>query len=119
VCGDDGCGGSSCGTCPDGQQCDGAGKCICSPVGPDLIVLPICGGICVDTNTDPTNCGGCGNTCPVWDSGQVGCNDGTCCNLGGANQPCRNDDDCCPSTDGPGTAVTCFNGRCVESGNPG
>lgn len=40
----------------------------------------VCGGACVDTDTNAAHCGGCGNACP---DGQA-CVDGTCCPSGQA-----------------------------------
>jgi hypothetical protein len=36
-----------------------------------------CGGACVDTTSDPLNCGGCTNACPVVDGG-ASCLDSQC-----------------------------------------
>ena len=52
----------------DGRQlagCAGAGE-LC------------CAGACVDTNSDPLNCGQCGTVCPVGDCEIATCNAGTC-----------------------------------------
>ncbi|HJL33814.1 MAG TPA: MopE-related protein [Polyangiaceae bacterium LLY-WYZ-15_(1-7)] len=38
-----------------------------------------CGGVCADTDTDPNNCGFCGNVCPIGDA----CVAGTCTPGGG------------------------------------
>lgn len=101
--------------CPAGQQCDGTGKCFCSPTGPNQIVLANCSGICVDTNIDSNNCGGCGNTCPVRGSGQIGCNGGTCCSAW--SQPCSSTADCCPCVDGGGInrCICGGGGTCIET----
>jgi len=49
--------------------------------------MTLCGTSCVDTSTDPTNCGTCGKTCNWW----MACNNGTCGCPGGytsCNQSC-------------------------------
>lgn len=53
--------------CPGGQICQ-SGACQC-PAGTQN-----CAGECVDTNTDPANCGFCGNQCP---GGEI-CSAGAC-----------------------------------------
>ncbi len=63
------CGG--CGApCPEGQLCNGAGRCATSCLASESL----CGGLCTDTLTDRENCGACagdgGMTCP---QGQI-CN---------------------------------------------
>ncbi len=55
--------------CPGGQVCE-AGTCSC-PTG------RMCGDTCVDTDSDPLNCGGCGMACGVGE----GCVEGSCCGL--------------------------------------
>lgn len=47
------------GTCttPAGGECNESADCVCLPGRRD------CGGTCVDTSTDVTNCGACGNRC--------------------------------------------------------
>ena len=69
VCGDDGCGGI-CGTCSGDTTCNASGRCVCSGG------LTNCSSSCVNTNTDPSNCGGCGVTCgadEVCDAGSCEC----------------------------------------------
>lgn len=66
-CGDDGCGGS-CGICDVTYVCDASGTCIC---GFGLIE---CDSTCVDTSTDPNNCGECSTACSPSES----CVDGSC-----------------------------------------
>jgi hypothetical protein len=52
--------------CRDDQQCL-AGACTCRPG------LLECGGVCVDPDSDPANCGGCGKSC-----GTGACGGGVC-----------------------------------------
>jgi len=62
-----GTGGRACAACTGGQKCDtSSGQCIC-PSGQTL-----CGGTCVNEQTDPANCGACGVACPI------SCNSGSC-----------------------------------------
>ena len=56
TCGTDGCGGS-CGVCPASAVCGGS-TCACAPT------LTSCPSGCVNVDSDPTNCGGCGKSCP-------------------------------------------------------
>ena len=87
-CGDDGCGGS-CGSCGDGQTCDG-GTCVGGGGGGDRCAGPV--GIC---DADPTPCGhsATGETCGCELSveGNNFCSDGA--------NPCPNVVEC-TSTDG-------------------
>jgi hypothetical protein len=134
--------------CPAGQDCVGA-RCQ-APCGPceelvnnvcvlkDLAKDTVCNGLCVDTQSDPNNCGGCGTVCP---SG-VTCTNGNCdlCPPVGsvsfttcpANDPsghfiafcCRQDivPVCCPSSSGTsygaccGIDSTCCDGACCPAG---
>jgi Cys-rich repeat protein len=79
------------GHCPSGQVCRSVGNtsaCVpgcnddarCGGGGPDGGVpgaMKCCGGQCLDTSSDPNNCGGCGNACPVASSSAL-CLAGTC-----------------------------------------
>ena len=83
--------------CPLGQQCDpGTGKCACTTPG-----LTLCGGECVDTQTDERHCTICDAPCP----GTTVCVGGRClAPLGGA---CGADRSCAE-----GTCAT--NGICCQ-----
>jgi hypothetical protein len=124
---DNGCGDM---TCDNGQTLD-IDSCTCVSSGGGGCVSPLtnCGDSqnlnCVDTSSDPQNCGSCGNAC---DSGS--CTDSTCVETGGANDPCQqeaglftcggqcvdltSDDDNCGDC---GVACddnqTCVNGFCI------
>jgi hypothetical protein len=63
------------GTCDDNDVC-------CSP--PNVV----CDGTCADTQTDPNNCGACGNVCPT----NATCTGGTC--LCGPTTACPAGNDC-------------------------
>ena len=104
VCQGKSCGGFNCGACSDATgKCDVAsGRCVdecvlenkCS--GEPLTnalgysrscgqggTVTQCGGRCIDTGSDPVNCGGCGAQCPA-STGQV-CSAGVCaCPQGGS-----------------------------------
>jgi len=70
--------------------CGGAGQPCCSGT-------VLCGGVCVDTSTDPHNCGGCGHRCQI----NAICTNGACgCVIPG----CANSEaTCCPT----GTSCAC------------
>ncbi|MFK7987845.1 MAG: hypothetical protein AB8I08_17640 [Sandaracinaceae bacterium] len=98
------------GSTPDGSTPDGGG-----PTGCDLGQTD-CSGLCVRTDIDRTNCGGCGVVCPA---GEV-CDDGTC--RGGCLSPrviCDDgcvdpgsDPDHCGGCDQPCPSGVCFSGMC-------
>jgi Stigma-specific protein, Stig1 len=91
------------GTATCGTNCQWEGPCTCSD--PSYAVCGQNPGQCVDTNTDPNNCGACGNQCS---GGQVCC-DGFCatCPTGGI---CNGGGGCvCPE----GTAE-CTPGQCQD-----
>jgi hypothetical protein len=88
--------------CAEGQVCS-AGQC-CPINTPDN-----CSGSCVNTQTDPNNCGGCGIPCAE-SGGTAGCINGQCC----ANpcEPLASDLQavCCPD------GYECTNGSCCPAG---
>jgi hypothetical protein len=89
-----------------------------------------CNGLCVDLQTDPKNCGSCGEGCPVYPHADS-CSDGKCgftckvdyadCNQNNADgcEVCiRNNHDNCGSCGHSCNGVTCIDGVC-RSGSPG
>ena len=92
--------------------------------------LTDCGGTCVDTDSDITNCGGCGNVCPAPVGGSATCIMGACgtdcgdlTDCGGVCLDLENDvDNCgacgnvCPDPSG-GSAV-CSAGTCGNDCGP-
>jgi len=51
------------------------------PIPPELRCpggLSRCGGGCIDTRTDPANCGACGKACPSYPDANSTCTGGTC-----------------------------------------
>lgn len=89
--------------------------------GPDCGALTACGGVCVDTTSDPAHCGGCaGHACPIGASctasecrcpdGQTPCN-GACVDLQSSADHCG----VCGHACGLGT---CQAGGCVCEGSP-
>ena len=83
-----GAGGTVCKTCPSGTSCVG-GVCTCGAGGPCGAGQTCCAGVCVTTQTDDTNCGGCGNSCPAGEA----CSGGNCgC---GSSATCTSGDTCC------------------------
>ncbi len=96
-----------------------------------------CAGICVNTQTNVSNCGSCGNACPIAPNATPSCAGGNCslvCNAGYGDCNINSVDGCeasvlsdvnncgacgniCP-TPANGTR-TCTNGTCGVSCNPG
>lgn len=73
----DGCGGictGASGSCPAGASCNSQGVCECTGAGQSLCYDASYNTLCLDTASDPNNCGTCNNKCP---SG-VTCTDGSC-----------------------------------------
>lgn len=83
-CGDDGCGGS-CGSCTEGLVCAATGQCSC-----DEGALECGEGVCVDSQTDPDNCGGCGMVCGADEA----CVEGECACLRSCGDRECGDDGC-------------------------
>ena len=103
--------GQSCGApgqvCCNGFVCQG-NTCVC-PVGQTH-----CGGSCVNTQTDPSNCGACGNVCPVLTGAHnPSCSSGVCALICDAGWADCNDDasDGCETT--LGTPTDCL--QCGDS----
>jgi hypothetical protein len=99
--------------CPPGLVCQNS-QCVC----PSGLGLKLCGGQCVDLNTDPMNCGTCQNQCPVLAT----CVNGKCICNDPKNSICNNR---CVSLDSdtsncgkcgvecPGSAASCISGTCL------
>jgi hypothetical protein len=102
VCIDGACGsvpdpdliGQPCGR--DDRVCGANGVCACPPERPTT-----CRRTCVDTASDPDNCGACGNRCPRSGHGTATCTGGACgitCDVGFAlcgERCCADDRECC------------------------
>jgi hypothetical protein len=114
---------NNCGGCF--QECDQAATCdqgacvwssctVADNSGPCLISPGVhgtcCGGTCkaIDTKTDPANCGGCGNVCPI---GSI-CNNG-CTAPDGGFATCMTDGGCPPGDIcNPGSQQSCLPTTC-------
>jgi hypothetical protein len=113
------CGGTC---CPCGAQCGPNGCVEPCPGGPFGYCVTseapdCCSGWCVDTISDPNNCGTCGNscsevcclgTCVFTSSDQYNC--GGCGNKCGANQYCEYGECTCPD------GQECDNNVCIPGG---
>lgn len=86
-------------TCPDSAPlCGPTGQKTCCPNS-------CCNGACIDTQTNPTNCGSCGNACP---KGQV-------CSLGHCKLSCPNGTARCGTTEKQVCCDgTCCNNACIN-----
>ncbi len=101
------------------------GSCAC---GEDLV---LCDGACVDTDADPSNCGGCGTSCPgemICEAGACGCPagtslcDGACidttsdlANCGGCGNMCGRRQVCSDSACACAEGLTLCGGECVDT----
>lgn len=73
------------------RQCDTGNTWRCIGCGDDLVE---CSGQCVDTESDPNNCGGCaGSGGEVCETGES-CRDGLCCTPCGPVECCTADQYC-------------------------
>jgi hypothetical protein len=90
---------SPCGTCPQDTFCGSGGMCMCNNTE-----LTLCNGACVNLQTNPNNCGGCGvDSCATT---FMGCSAGQC--VCTANTP--NGNSCMRPGQVPGV---CWGGVCV------
>jgi hypothetical protein len=89
--------------CPLGKQCSPSGSCVdgCVPAAPNCGTDQCCSNLCIDVNTDLSNCGACGRACSSTHVTTPGCNNKLCapsCAAGWAdcNHPVApNSDDGC------------------------
>lgn len=65
--------------CTGGKSCSPSGVCVesCNPPGKPCATGDCCNGLCVDTQNDPLECGGCGTAC-VTTNGTPKCAAGAC-----------------------------------------
>jgi len=94
-----------------------------SPELPDPCApLTTCGGVCVDTQTNPQHCGGC-NACPTKECSKATCEEGRCGTSPLSNEVCTGGvcvkGDCCTTCvkDGGG-CVESTPATCGAGGNP-
>ena len=83
-------------SCPEGQVPDANCECHECPSG-----LTYCGGECVDTLSDPNNCGSCGHVCPgnkICGSNGTWGGPGYCTCPDGRQVPCSEDSPLCCET---------------------
>lgn len=92
--------------CPGAAACDGNGACGCASSGDCASGEICCGGVCVDGQSDSSNCGACGVLCA---SGESCCN-GICTNLATDTGNCGGCGLVCPS------GAVCSGGACVCPG---
>jgi len=97
------------GICINGVCCPPGSEVCSTPSGPKCCSFTCCGGVheqvCIDTEHDVNNCGGCGNVCPAGDT----CKNGKCV----APPPCMNNvcmGGACPFIGpcGPGGSCFCY-----------
>jgi hypothetical protein len=104
------------GTCPGGFDCTPDKTCVSAPSCGDRTD---CGGTCVDTTSDETNCGACGAVCQA---GFFTCCDSVCVgtttssqNCGACGRTCPGSLSCIDGTCGcPGGQVVCEETSCVD-----
>jgi hypothetical protein len=96
------CGRKKC--CPGGK-CK-HGRCRCTGG------LKLCGGTCVDTQTDAAHCGGCGLACHTMQT----CEAGDCACPPGSIDCGASCDQCCSDLDCAGAGVICEGGLCCIQG---
>lgn len=98
------------GGCPGGASCQ-QGQCVCDEPG-----LFLCGGLCIDLQTSPANCGGCGVVCQAGDvctGGECGCAAENFC--GGVCVDTKKDGNNCGGCGvACGAGAKCEEGECSE-----
>ena len=132
-------GGATCGTCPMGQTCDGAGNCVCNSSScPHGCCSGGPTGTCVDWGSQsPTSCGTAGATCTGCTNGLCDTNNGTCacdsntcasgCCVGGTTGTCEGSSGQSFTSCGTGGATcgacgtneSCTSGACTCGGSSG
>lgn len=106
--------------CGEGESCDpDTTTCRCG-AGPGCTATQACcAGGCLDTQSDPNNCGGCGIMC----SGAEVCMGGTCTTDIPCVPSCAAGESCvggvcrCGTNPSCGSALSCCSGVCVETDN--
>jgi hypothetical protein len=89
--------------CPVGKQCSPSGSCVdgCTTAAPNCGTNQCCSNLCINVNTDLSNCGACGRACSSAHVTTPGCNNKLCAPLcaagwGDCNHPIApNADDGC------------------------
>jgi hypothetical protein len=101
--------------CPAGEECSPAGQCAapCDPSGGCPASRSCCDGFCIDTATDPFNCGGCGSICP---GGNAMCCGSLCVTAASSVENCGGCGNVCDTTHSSG--ATCPANTCLYDSCP-
>lgn len=101
-------------SCTNGQKCSPAGACVDSCAnGSCTGGKQCCGGLCIDTTSDPLNCNKCGATCT---GSQTQCCSGTCVDPLTTANNCGQCGVVCSTTNG---TPSCSGGTCKWACAPG
>jgi Stigma-specific protein, Stig1 len=100
-------------TCPLGKLCSPSGSCVigCDSTHACPGGLTCCSSLCVDTTTDPLNCGACGSPCNA--GGNTTCCASTCSNITNSPDNCGSCGHVCSSA-GVKTR-SCTTGACTPT----